>query len=88
MLLRYWQWAEAYYRDEDGNPMRELDNLKDALRPLRQLYPHKLAGEFRPMDLRAVQEHIRDCADRSSPAHFLKTTRGLYCDTTTSGPSG
>src|SRR5256885_130066 len=34
LILAYWRWAEKNYRDGDGTPTRELDNLKDALRPL------------------------------------------------------
>jgi hypothetical protein len=56
LLLQYWHWAEEHYRDPEGNPTRELENLKDALRPLKQLYGRALAKEFGPMALRAVQQ--------------------------------
>jgi integrase len=57
LLLRYWQFAEQHYRDpQDGTPSRELDNLKDALRPLRKLYGHTPACDFGPLALRAVRE--------------------------------
>ncbi len=56
LLLRYWRWAEDHYRDPDGNPSRELGNLRDALRPLRLLYAHSPAREFGPLALRAVQD--------------------------------
>src|SRR6516165_329993 len=47
LILRYWQFAEQHYRDpHDGTPSRELDNLKDALRPLRKLYGHTPASDF------------------------------------------
>jgi integrase len=58
LLLRYWRWAEEHYRDLDGNPTRELENLKDALRPLKQFYGHTPAKGFGPMALRAVQEEM------------------------------
>jgi integrase len=58
MLLRYLQWAEVYYVDPDGQQSRELDNLKDALRPLRQLYAHCEASAFGPLSLRAIQGHL------------------------------
>jgi hypothetical protein len=35
VLLAYWRWAEKNYCDSEGMPTRELNNLKDALRPLR-----------------------------------------------------
>jgi hypothetical protein len=37
MLVRYWQWAEQHYRDEQGQPSRELENLVMALKPLPAL---------------------------------------------------
>ncbi len=58
MLLAYWRWAEKTYRDGDGNPTRELDNLKDALRPLRKLYGVTEAAKFGPMSLRTVREEM------------------------------
>src|SRR5262245_24574717 len=58
LLLRYWRWAEDYYRGEDGSPTRELENLKDALRPLRRLYGHTPAADFGPVALRAIQDDL------------------------------
>jgi site-specific recombinase XerD len=56
--VQYWRWAEEHYRDPEGHPSRELENLKDALRPLRRLYGHSPAKEFGPMALRAVQQEM------------------------------
>jgi integrase len=58
LLLQYWHWAEEHYRDPEGNPARELENLKDALRPLKRLYGHTPAKGFGPMALRAVQQEM------------------------------
>jgi integrase len=58
LLAQYWTWAEGHYRNEDGQPSRELDNLKDALKPLRRLYGHTIAHEFGPLALRAIQAHL------------------------------
>ena len=58
LLLSYWRWAEKTYRDGDGAPTRELDNLKDALRPLRKLYGDADAARFGPMALRTVREDM------------------------------
>src|SRR5689334_20314736 len=33
MILAYWTWAEKYYRDGEGVPSAELDNIRVALRP-------------------------------------------------------
>jgi integrase len=56
LLLAYWRWAEQHYRDDENKPSRELDNLKDAFKPLRQLYGHTSARSFGPLSLRSVQE--------------------------------
>jgi integrase len=56
VLLQYWHWAERHYRDADGNPSREPENLRLALRPLKALYGHTPARDFGPLALRAVRE--------------------------------
>src|SRR5690349_21437477 len=33
MILAFWGHAEQHYRSPQGVPTRELDNLRDALRP-------------------------------------------------------
>ncbi len=58
LILNYWQWAERYYRNEQGEPGQELDNLRSALKPLRRLYGHERAAAFGPLALRAVQEDL------------------------------
>ncbi len=58
LLVDYWSWAEQHYCDPDGNPGRELENIKIALRPLRQLYGHTPARAFGPLALRALQEEL------------------------------
>jgi integrase len=56
LLLHYWRWAEGHYRDAEGKQSGELENLRDALRPLRQLCGHTAAARFGPLALRAVRE--------------------------------
>jgi integrase len=58
LLVNYWRWAEEHYRDAEGKPSRELENVKDALRPLRKLYGETTAASFGPLALRAVQQHM------------------------------
>jgi hypothetical protein len=58
LLLDFWRWAEQHYRDAEGEPGRELENLRAALRPLRQLYGHTPAEQFGPLALRALQENM------------------------------
>ena len=28
LMARYWRWAETYYRDCNGEPSQELDNIR------------------------------------------------------------
>jgi integrase len=58
LLAAYWRWAEKTYRDPDGTPTRELENLRDALRPLRKLYGETPAAKFGPLALRTVREDM------------------------------
>jgi len=58
LIARYWLFAEKYYRDPDGNVSRELDNIRDALRPVKELYGETLAKDFGPRALRAVREKM------------------------------
>jgi hypothetical protein len=58
LILRFWQWAERYYRNDQGEPGQELDNIRLALRPLRRLYEHTQAAAFGPLALRAIQEDL------------------------------
>src|SRR5262249_47281975 len=54
LILAYWRHAEHHYRYPGGMPTKELDNLKDALRPLKKLYGQMPAARFRPLALRAA----------------------------------
>jgi integrase len=56
ILVAFWRHAEGHYRNPDGTTSRELDNFKDALRPLRRLYGYSLAAEFGPLALRTVRK--------------------------------
>jgi hypothetical protein len=44
VLVAFLDHAEAHYRTPAGGTSRELENLKDALRPLRRLYGRSPAG--------------------------------------------
>ena len=35
LLIAFWRYAEEHYRHPDGTPTGELENLKEAFRPLR-----------------------------------------------------
>jgi hypothetical protein len=58
VILAFWHHAEQHYRRPDGTPTGELDNLRDALRPLKALYGHTLARDFDSACLEAIQEKL------------------------------
>jgi hypothetical protein len=60
LLWSYWRHAETYYRRADGTPTAELDNLRLALRPLKQLYGTTPARDFGPVALKAVRQSMVD----------------------------
>ena len=55
VILAFWRHAEQHYRDPDGTPTGEVDNLRDALRPLKALYGDTPARDFGPAGLEAIQ---------------------------------
>jgi len=58
LVARYVEHAETYYRRPDGTPTRTVDNVKLALRPLRELFGRTPVAEFGPVKLRAVRQHM------------------------------
>jgi integrase len=58
VILAYYRYVEQNYRRSDGSPSRKLDNDRDALRPLWELYGHAAAGTFGPKSLKTVQKQM------------------------------
>ncbi|MDM8006520.1 MAG: hypothetical protein QUV05_10285, partial [Phycisphaerae bacterium] len=58
IIARYWLFGERYYRNADGTVARELNNIADALRPVKELYGMQPAAQFGPRGLRAVREKM------------------------------
>lgn len=58
LILAFFDHAKTHYRHPDGTPTGELDNYRDALRPLRRLFGNTPAEEFGPLRLRAVREDM------------------------------
>jgi integrase len=59
LILAFWtSHGEKYYRRADGTPTGELDNFRDALRPLNRLYGHALARDFGPLALKSVRQSM------------------------------
>jgi integrase len=58
MLLAYWRHAETYYRTKDGEPSRELEDIRLSLRPLKALYGDTLASHFSPLSLETIRQQF------------------------------
>jgi integrase len=58
VLVHFLRWARQHYRDPEGGEGRELENIKDALRPVSKLFGHSPAASFGPLALRSVQEEF------------------------------
>jgi hypothetical protein len=67
LILTFWKHAEAHYRDPDGSPTGEVENFRQALKPVRRLYGHTRADRFGPLDLRAVRDEYGQL--RARPHH-------------------
>jgi hypothetical protein len=59
LLLAYWRHTERYYADPaTGRSTSFLDNVRLALRPVRELYALTRVSAFGPKDLRAVCDRM------------------------------
>jgi hypothetical protein len=58
VLAAYLAHATRYYVDAAGQPTKELDDMKVALRPVRELYAETAAAQFGPRALAAVRQHM------------------------------
>jgi len=59
MLLAYWRYAEAYYHSSDGRA-KELAGMKDAIKPLKELFGLTPACHFGPKSLKLVRQRMID----------------------------
>jgi integrase len=58
LIARYWVYAKRYYRNPDGTMSTEVEAIRLALRPVRELYELARAAEFGPLSLRAVRHKM------------------------------
>ncbi len=56
---RYLDWAEGYYR-KLGEATSEMDNVKRAIRTLREIYAHTAARDYGPLALKATRNRWVD----------------------------
>ena len=59
LLVAYLNFAREYYSSE-GTPTSEYTGMKDAMRPLRDLYARVAVREFGPLALKAVRQRMVD----------------------------
>jgi len=78
LLLAFWQHAEQHYRRPDGTPTSEIDCLRAALRPLRQLYGHTPVKEFGPLALRAVRQQMIESVGKRTQRPWCRRTINLH----------
>ncbi len=78
LLARYWCHAQLHYR-KDGRPTQEVNNLRYALRPVKELYGHTLARDFGPLALKAIQHRfIRDGICRNQINHRIGKIKRVF----------
>ncbi len=59
LIACYWKFAESHYR-KNGEPTKEIDNIRQACRTLKRLYGSKSVREFGPKSLKAIQQQMID----------------------------
>ncbi len=87
LLDRYWTHVWEYYRHPDGSPTATQDNIRHALKPLRELYENTRVAEFSPKSLKAVRQrliarklsrtYVNGCVDRIKRAFKWGVTEEL-----------
>jgi len=60
VLSRFWVHARQYYRHKTDGRVKELEQFRLALRPLKELYGHARAADFGPRALKAVRQKMID----------------------------
>ena len=60
MLSRFWVHAKQYYRTLTDGRVKELEQFRLALAPLRELYADTLAAQFGPRALKSVRQRMID----------------------------
>lgn len=60
LLDRYFRFAETHYRHPDGTPTGQAENILHGVRPLIEMYGHRLARDFGPLALRTCRDWMLD----------------------------
>jgi hypothetical protein len=56
LVIAYWRWAETYYRHPDGTATTEREDIRLALRRLREMYGDTDADAFNGLSLETLRE--------------------------------
>jgi integrase len=72
LINAFRKYAEGFYLHPDGTPTSEGNNIKAALRPLRQLYGSTPAAEFGPKRLKALRAHVLAPKEVTDPETKVK----------------
>ena len=58
IVARFWVHAEQYYRTETDGRVKEIEQFRLAIRPLKELYGESGATEFGPRALKTVRQKM------------------------------
>jgi integrase len=75
LIAAFWEHCQTYYRLPDGTPTSEVENFRQALRPLRRLYGGTPAGKFGPLALKVVREAMMSPTVETDPSTGKRTER-------------
>ena len=79
LVNAYRKHAADYYRRPDGTPTSEVENIRQAMRPLVRLYSRLTASEFSPLKLEALKdEMVRLGWCRSNINRHLPRVKALF----------
>jgi len=79
IIVAFLKHAKAHYVRPDGSPTGEFENLRSAIKPLRQLYGYAPAASIGPLALRAVRDRmIRDGLSRSTINSRINRIRRMF----------
>lgn len=56
LILAYWRDRMRYFQKPDGTHTSSLERIRQALRPLRDMYAHAPADDFGTVDLLAIRQ--------------------------------
>ena len=60
LSVKYLEHCRDYYVDEDGNELREVQQIRLSLKPLLDMFGHDTVSSFGPRKLKMVRERITE----------------------------